>query len=47
MPEPFAAERLQGSGLSFIEMNYVLLQAYDFLELRRRDGITLLYRRRG
>jgi tyrosyl-tRNA synthetase len=34
-------ERLQGSGLSFIEMNYVLLQAYDFLHLYREYGCIL------
>src|SRR4051812_42988867 len=34
-------DRLQGSGLSFIEMNYVLLQAYDFLHLYREYGCTL------
>ena len=28
-------------GLSFIEFNYQLLQAYDFLVLRRRHGCTL------
>jgi tyrosyl-tRNA synthetase len=28
-------------GLSFIEFNYMLLQAYDFLELNRRLGCTL------
>lgn len=28
-------------GLSFIEFNYVLLQAYDFLELSRRYGCSL------
>lgn len=28
-------------GLSFIEFNYQLLQAYDFLELNRRHGCTL------
>lgn len=28
-------------GLSFIEFNYQLLQAYDFLELHRRHGCTL------
>lgn len=28
-------------GLSFIEFNYQLLQAYDFLELYRRLGVTL------
>lgn len=29
------------AGLSFTEFAYMLLQAYDFLELRRRDGVTL------
>lgn len=29
------------TGLSFIEFNYQLLQAYDFLELNRRYGCTL------
>ena len=28
-------------GLSFIEFNYQILQAYDFLELYRRHGVTL------
>ncbi|MFT4626346.1 MAG: tyrosyl-tRNA synthetase [Myxococcota bacterium] len=28
-------------GLSFIEFNYQILQAYDFLELNRRHGCTL------
>lgn len=28
-------------GLSFIEFNYQILQAYDFLELRRRHGVSL------
>jgi len=27
--------------LSFIEFNYMLLQAYDFLELKRRHGVVL------
>ena len=27
--------------LSFLEFNYMLLQAYDFLELNRRAGVTL------
>ncbi len=27
--------------LSFIEFNYMLLQSYDFLELRRRHGVAL------
>jgi len=29
------------AGISFTEFTYMLLQAYDFLELRRRDGVTL------
>ena len=29
------------TGLSFLEFNYHLLQAYDFLELKRRYGCTL------
>ena len=29
------------SGLNFIEFNYMLLQAYDYLELYRRHGCTL------
>ena len=33
--------RMEGAGLSFIEFNYPLLQAYDFLELHRRYGCTL------
>ena len=33
-------QRLE-KGLSFIEFNYQLLQAYDFLELNRRHGCTL------
>ncbi|MEO6446034.1 MAG: tyrosine--tRNA ligase [Gemmatimonadaceae bacterium] len=28
-------------GISFTEFSYMLLQAYDFLELRRREGVTL------
>ena len=32
--------RLDG-GISFTEFAYMLLQAYDFLELYRRDGVTL------
>lgn len=32
--------RLEG-GISFTEFSYMLLQAYDFLELYRRDGVTL------
>jgi tyrosyl-tRNA synthetase len=29
------------SGISYTEFSYMLLQAYDFLELHRRDGATL------
>jgi tyrosyl-tRNA synthetase len=29
------------AGISFTEFTYMLLQSYDFLELRRRDGVTL------
>ena len=29
------------AGISFTEFSYMLLQAYDFLELRRREGVTL------
>jgi tyrosyl-tRNA synthetase len=32
--------RIEG-GISFTEFSYMLLQAYDFLELSRRDGATL------
>jgi tyrosyl-tRNA synthetase len=32
--------RLEG-GISYTEFSYMLLQAYDFLELWRRDGVTL------
>ena len=32
--------RLEG-GISFTEFAYMLLQAYDFLEHKRRDGVTL------
>lgn len=28
-------------GISFTEFSYMLLQAYDFLELHRREGVTL------
>src|SRR5438093_2600516 len=34
-------ERLEGEGLNFIEFNYALLQAYDFLHLYRTYGCTL------
>jgi tyrosyl-tRNA synthetase len=29
------------TGISFTEFSYMLLQAYDFLELHRREGVTL------
>jgi tyrosyl-tRNA synthetase len=29
------------AGISYTEFSYMLLQAYDFLELSRRDGVTL------
>ena len=29
------------TGISYTESSYMLLQAYDFVELRRRDGVTL------
>jgi len=32
--------RIEG-GISFTEFSYMLMQAYDFLELFRRDGVTL------
>jgi tyrosyl-tRNA synthetase len=32
--------RIEG-GISFTEFSYMLLQAYDFLELYRREGVTL------
>lgn len=31
----------QDEGISFTEFSYMLLQAYDFLELHRRHGVTL------
>lgn len=34
-------ERLEGGGLNFIEINYALLQAYDFLHLYREYGCRL------
>ncbi|WP_046470262.1 tyrosine--tRNA ligase [Allosalinactinospora lopnorensis] len=33
--------RLDGEGMSYTEFSYVLLQAYDFVELYRRHGCTL------
>ena len=29
------------AGISFTEFSYMLLQAYDYLELLRREGVTL------
>lgn len=38
----FVRTRLAGqSGLSYLEFSYILLQAYDYLELYRRYGCTL------
>jgi tyrosyl-tRNA synthetase len=34
-------KRMEGEGISYTEFSYVLLQAYDFLELYRRFGCTL------
>ncbi|MDP8925148.1 MAG: tyrosine--tRNA ligase [Chloroflexota bacterium] len=34
-------QRIEGHGLSFIELNYALLQAYDFLHLFREYGCRL------
>src|SRR3954453_17419556 len=34
-------ERIAGEGLNFIELNYPLLQAYDFLQLYRHYGCLL------
>jgi len=43
--EMLAAEtyrtRLEGSGLNFVEFNYRIVQAYDFLHLHRTLGCTL------
>jgi len=43
--EMLAAEtyrtRLEGSGLNFVEFNYRIVQAYDFLHLFREHGCTL------
>jgi tyrosyl-tRNA synthetase len=43
--EMLAAEtyktRLEGSGLNFVEFNYRIVQAYDFLHLYRAEGCTL------
>ena len=33
--------KFEGSGLNFFELNYMIMQAYDFLELYRRHGCVL------
>ena len=33
--------KFEGSGLSFFELNYMVMQAYDFLELNRRYGCVM------
>ncbi|MCL2169494.1 MAG: tyrosine--tRNA ligase [Defluviitaleaceae bacterium] len=33
--------KFEGSGLNFFELNYMVMQAYDFLELKRRHGCVL------
>ncbi|MCL2854387.1 MAG: tyrosine--tRNA ligase [Defluviitaleaceae bacterium] len=33
--------KFEGSGLNFFELNYVVMQAYDFLELNRRFGCVV------
>ncbi|WP_333619106.1 tyrosine--tRNA ligase [Dietzia sp.] len=33
--------RLEGDGISYTEFSYMLLQANDFLQLRRSEGVTL------
>lgn len=40
MQKESVKSRLDG-GISYTEFSYMLLQAYDFLELRRLDGVTL------
>ena len=37
------ARRLEEGGLTFLEMGYMLMQAYDFIELNRKYGCTLQY----
>ena len=36
-----SVQSLIEGGISFTEFSYMLLQAYDFLELNRREGVTL------
>ena len=33
--------KFEGSGLNFFELNYMIMQAYDFLELNRRFGCVM------
>lgn len=40
MAKESVKSRLEG-GISYTEFSYMLLQAYDYLELHRRDGVTL------
>jgi len=35
--------KFEGSGLNFFELNYQVMQAYDFLELNRRYGCTMQF----
>ena len=35
--------KFEGSGLNFFELNYVVMQAYDFLELNRRFDCTMQF----
>ena len=35
------SSRLQNGGLTFLEMGYMLMQAYDFVYLNRQYGCTL------
>ena len=37
------ANRLEEGGLTFFEMGYMLMQAYDFVHLNRKYGCTLQY----
>lgn len=37
------AKRIQEGGLTFFEMGYMLMQAYDFIRLNRDYGVTLQY----
>ncbi len=37
------AKRIEEGGLTFFEMGYMLMQAYDFIELNRKYGCTLQY----